>query len=134
MLRHDSKLSSDEWFWGYLVQVLNDNDFDTNWDNILWTDSWTKIFRCGNQLEEHMGDFGLGLWPKSKFGIMNAMINLKYIDHHLHQIEVCENINVVMYNLRYFFNYQTAKNNFGMMLNLEWSYNAGDDAMTLRSA
>lgn len=116
------------------MQVLNDNDFDTNWDNILWTDSWTKIFRCGNQLEEHMGDFGLGLWPKSKFEIMNAMINLKYIDHHLHQIEVCENIDVVMYNLRYFFNYQTAKNNFGMMLNLEWSYNAGDDAMTLRSA
>lgn len=22
-----------------------------------------KFFGCGNQLEEHTGDFGLGLWP-----------------------------------------------------------------------
>ena len=63
MLRHDPKLSPDEWFLGYLVQMLNDNDFDTSWDNIPWTDSLTKIFRWGNQLEEHTGDFGLGLWP-----------------------------------------------------------------------
>ena len=134
ILMHDPKFSTDEYFLGVLVQVLNDNHFDTYYANIPSTDSLTKIFRWDNRLEEHMGDFGLGLWPKSKFGIMNAMINLKYIDHHLHQIEVCENIYVVMYNLRYFFNYQTAKNNFGMMLNLEWSYNAGDDAMTLKYA
>ena len=102
--------------------------------SIPWIDSLTKIFRWCNQLEEYMGDFGLVLWPKSKFRIMNAVINQKYMNHHLHKMEVYGNINFLIYNLRYFFNCQTAENNFGMMLNLEWSYNAGNNAMTLLSA
>ena len=50
---------------------------------------------------------------------MNAVINQKYMNHHLHKMEVYGNINFLIYNLRYFFNCQTAENNFGMMLNLE---------------
>ena len=131
ILMHDPKFSTDEYFLGVLVQVLNDNHFDTYYANIPSTDSLTKIFRWDNRLEEHMGEFGLlsGFLPRNKSKIMSGMINRKYSGR-----EVCENIDLLMYNLRYFFNYQTAENNFGMMLNLDWSWNADDDAMTLKYA
>lgn len=47
------------------------------------------------------------------------MINRKYIDNDFHTVEVCENIDILMQNLRYFFNHQNAENNLGMILNLE---------------
>lgn len=47
---------------------------------------------------------------------------------------LCKNIDNLINILRYFFNCQTTKNNFGMMLDLEWSYNSDDFGMTLQSA
>ena len=34
-------------------------------------------------------------------------------------VGACEDIKILMHNLRDFFHHQTTKNNFGMMLNLE---------------
>ena len=59
------------------------------------------------------------------------MINRKYIDNDFHTVEVCENIDILMQNLRYFFNHQNAENNLGMILNLEWSWNRSE-GMSLR--
>ena len=47
---------------------------------------------------------------------------------------ICKNINDLINILRYFFNYQTTKDNFGMMLDVEWSYNWRNNGMTLKSA
>ena len=120
LLMHDLKFSTDEWFLGCLMQVLNDNHFDSSWANIPWTDSLTKIFRWNNRLEEHMGDFGP--WECGKSETLNLMINRKNKRWYL-----CNNIDLLVYALRDFFDYQTAKNNFGMMLNLEWDWSRGDN-------
>ena len=133
ILMHDPKFSSDAWFLGCLMQVLNDNHFSSSssYTNIPSTDSLTKIFRWGNRLEEHMGHFGA--WWMSKNATVDVMINRKHVEHDGYTIAVCKNIDVLMNNLRGFFKYQTAKNNFGVMLNLEWGYNS-DDGYSLRLA
>ena len=46
------------------------------------------------------------------------MINREYIYRPQHEINVCKNIDALIHILRDFFDYQTAENNFGMMLNL----------------
>ena len=130
MLMHDPKLSTDEWFLGCLVQVLNDSNFDSSYIIIPWTDSLaTKIFHWNNRLEEHMGHFGA--WDENATETVIRMI------HRINRgwrMPLCKNIDNLINILRYFFNCQTTKNNFGMMLDLEWSYNSGDFGMTLQSA
>ena len=125
ILMHNSWFSRDEVFLGCFVQVLNDNHFDTSWDNIRDTDSLTKIFKWGNRLEEHMGDFGP--WECGISETMNLMINWKNKRWYF-----CHDVELLIYELRDFFNYQTAKNNFGMMLNLEWTWSR-DDHMRLKT-
>ena len=39
---------------------------------------------------------------------------------------LCKNIDNLINILRYFFNDQTVKDDFGMMLDVEWSYNSDD--------
>ena len=123
LLMHDPKFSTDEWFLGCLMQVLNDNQFG-DFENIPWTKSLTKIFRWDNRLENHMGHFGY--YYHNKDETMNFMINRKYQEFQVHTLYVCKNIEFLVYSLRNFFNLQTAENNFGMMLNLEWGYNSDD--------
>ena len=132
LLMHDLKFSTDEWILGCLMQVLNDNHFSSSEENIPWTDSLTKIFRWNNRLEEHMGHFGS--WWSNESETINAVINREYIYHPQHEVNVCKNIDILIHSLRYFFNYQTTKNNFGMMLNLAWYYNSDDNVMSLQSA
>ena len=114
------------------MQVLNDNHFDTSEENIPWTDSLKKIFRWENRLEEHMGHFGP--WWAHESETINAVINREYIYRPQHEINVCKNIDALIHILRDFFDYQTAENNFGMMLNLAWHYNSDDNVMSLQSA
>ena len=116
ILMHDPKFSTDEWFLGCLVQILNDNHFSSRQENIPWTDSLTKIFRWGNRLEEHMGDFGP--WDCGLSETMNQMINWKKNK----RLVLVHNDELLIYTLRDFFNYQTTENNFGMMMNLEWDW------------
>ena len=130
LLMHDPKFSTDEWFLGCLMQVLNDNQFG-DFENIPWTKSLTKIFHWNNRLENHMGHFGY--YNHNKNETINYMINRKYVEYDVHTLEVCKNIEFLVYSLRNFFNHQTAENNFGMMLNLEWGYNS-DDGYSLRLA
>ena len=130
ILMHDPKLSTDEWFLGCLMQVLNDSNFDSDYIIIPWTDSLaTKIFHWNNRLEEHMGHFGA--WDENATETVIRMIHR--IDRGW-RMPLCRNIDNLIIILRYFFNCQTTKNNFGMMLDLEWSYNSGDFGMTLQSA
>ena len=132
ILMNDPKFSKDEWILGCFMQVLNDNDIDTDWENIPWTDSFPKFFRWDNRLEEHMGDFGP--WPVSKSEIINMMINRKDIDHLTRKVRACKDIDILILTLRGFLNYQTAEDNFGMMLNIEWNYDTDSNAMSLKSA
>ena len=132
ILLHDPKLSEDQWILGCLMQVLDDNDIDSNWENIPWTDSFPKFFRWNNRLEKHMGDFGP--WPVSKSEIINMMINRKDIDHLSRKVRVCKDIDILILTLRGFLNYQTAEDNFGMMLNIEWNYVTDNNSMSLKSA
>ena len=130
ILMHDPKLSTDEWFLGCLMQVLNDSNFDSDYIIIPWTDSLaTKIFHWNNRLEEHMGHFGA--WDENATETVIRMIHR--IDRGW-RMPLCKNIDNLINILRYFFNCQTTKNNFGMMFDLEWSYNSGDFGMTLQSA
>ena len=119
LLMNDPKFSTDQWFLGCLMQILNDNHFDSSWANIPWTDSLTKIFRWDNRLEEHMGDFGP--WECGLSETMNGMINYKNKRWYF-----CHDIELLRDELRDFFDYQTAENNFGMMLNLEWTWSRDD--------
>ena len=125
ILMHDSKFSTDEWFLGCLMQVLDDNHFNSAdaYYNIPWTDSLKTIFSWDNRLVNHMGHFGS--WDMLKSEVINWMINRECRHKGWRWLEVCSNIDTLMHNLRNFFNYQTAKNNFGMYLNLEWNYNSG---------
>ena len=132
ILLHDPKLSADQWILGCLVQVLDDNDIDTDWENIPWTGSFPKIFRWDNRLEEHMSHFEP--WPVSKSEIINMMINCKDIDHLMRKVRACKDIDILILTLRGFLNYQTAEDNFGMMLNIEWNYDTDSNAMSLKSA
>ena len=129
ILMHDPKFSTDEWFLGCFVQVLNDNQFG-DFENVPWTGSLTKIFRWNNMLENHMGHFGS--YKTSKDETINYMINRKYQEFKVHTLYVCKNIEFLVYSLRNFFKHQTAKNNFGMMVNLEWYYDS--DGYSLRLA
>ena len=126
LLTHDPKFSTDRWFLGALVQVLNDNNFDSVLNNIPWTASLPHIFHWNNRLEKHMGHFGP--WERDKSETINLMINRGL------SAPICQNINNLIHTLRYFFNDQTVKNNLGMMLDVEWSYDSGDYSMTLQSA
>ena len=134
ILMHDLKFSTDEWILGCLMQVLNDNHFSTAdmYNNIPWIDSLKKIFGWGNRLEEHMGHFGP--WTMGKSETLNWMINRKLIKTRWHWLKACSNIDTLVHNLRDFFSHQTTKNNFGMMLNLSWHYDSGDDGMSLECA
>ena len=133
ILMHDPKFSTDAWFLGCLMQVLNDNHFSSSssYTNIPSTDSLTKIFRWSNRLEKHMDHFGA--WWMTKNTTVDLMINRKHVEHDGYTIAVCKNIDVLMNNLRGFFKYQTAKNNFGAMLNLEWDYDS-DNGYSLQLA
>ena len=132
LLMHDPKFSTDEWFLGCFMQVLNDNHFDSGEDNIPWTDSLTKIFSWGNRLENHMGHFGP--WWADESETADDMINREGKS----KVKACMDIIVLMYNLRSFFIHQTAENNFGMMINLAWHFSwdeySGDVAMNLKCA
>ena len=114
----------------YKLKVVDGSS--TAWSNIPWTDSLKKIFRWENRLEEHMGHFGP--WWAHESETINAVINREYIYHPQHEVNVCKNIDALIRGLRNFFNYQTAENNFGMMLNLAWHYNSDDNVMSLQSA
>ena len=131
ILMHDPKFSTDEWILGCLMQILNDNHFDSDFENIPWTDSFKKVFRWSNRLEEHMGHFGP--WWAHESETVNEMINRR---EDISKVKVCKHIDVLIQNLRYFFNHQTTENNFGMMLNLDWSFSwdeySGDVAMNLK--
>ena len=126
ILMHDPKLSKNNWFLGCFIQVLNDNDFDSDCPNIPWTNSLKKIFVWADRLQEHMGHFGF--WGANKSYTADAMINRSW------GIPICQNIDNLMHNLRTFFYHQTAENNFGMMVNLAWHYDSYDNPMILRSA
>ena len=129
ILMHHYKFSRDDWFLGCFMQVLNDNHFRSSENNIPWTEeSLTKIFRWDNRLENYMGHFGS--WKMDKSETCSAMINRAgtFTD-----VGPCEDIKILMHNLRDFFHHQTTKNNFGMMLNLEWDYDS-DDGYNLRLA
>ena len=117
LLTNDPKFSSDAWFLGAFIQILNDNDFNSDFHDIPWTTSLKKIFSWDDRLARHMLHFGDIYQTKSQTA--DGMINM--CNSSCWNNYPCRNIKVLFHNLKHALASYSEKKG-GLMMNLRWSF------------
>ena len=116
--------SSEKYFLGTLMQILDDNDFEhdtfLNWiyslPNLDDDSDYRHVFKWENRLEEHMGHFGD--WTQNKSETTDAMIARDSYSRR----PTCHNIETLVDELKLYIATHYDHNNNGMMLRLKWSF------------
>lgn len=126
-LKHMLFKSSEKFFLGTLMQILDDNDFEhdtfLNWiyslPDLDDDSDYRHVFKWDNRLENHMGHFGD--WTQNKSETCDSMIARESYSKR----STCHNIETMVDDLKTYIATDYQKNNKGMMLKLKWSFDGG---------